>query len=379
MKTLKRFSVLLLAFSMLLMTGCWNYRELDNLSMVSGFAIDKGTQGFKYHLTIEFLDLSKSPPAGKLLETEGDTIFDGVRNALAKSQKKLFFSDCKVVVVSQDIAKEGLAPVFDWISRDSEPRVTINPVISKGKTAAELLQQKPITDQLMAMEIGKTISQSTTALSEVPNVELYQANNMLASEGTSLILPAAKVAESQSGKNFELDGTAVFEKDKLIGYLNREETKYLLFIKNQAAGGLLVTSPDPEDAAITLEIFGSQTSVMPEIKGDEATMKIDVNVKTSLAEDQTAKDYVTPDGLKKVEKSVENTLQTKITGLIKKVQEQYGSDIFGFGDTINRYAPDYWKKNQSKWEENFPKLKCTVTAHVTIENSATANTNIKVG
>ena len=379
MKTVKRFSVILLVFSMLCLTGCWNYRELDNLSMVSGFAVDKGTEGHKYHLTFEFLDLTKNQTNGKLLETEGDTIFDGIRNAISKSQKKLFFSDCKVIIISQDIAREGLAPIFDWITRDAEPRISLNPVISKEKTAADLLQQKPITDQLITQEIWKTLVQNTITLSENPDVKLYQAIDMLGSEGSSLILPAAKVAKTQSETNFELDGSAVFKKDKLLGFLDRNDSKYVLFIKDQVGGGLLLTNPDSSDYKVSLEIAGNQTSVTPEFTDTGVTINIEIKMKAYLAEDQTSKEYSTTKDIKKVEKSAEKTLKDGVSGVIKKVQDLYGSDIFGFGETIYQNSPEKWNKIKPGWDTAFHTLKYTVTTHVAIQNTATANKKIKVG
>lgn len=379
MRKVKCLFILLLVFSMLIMNGCWNYRELDNLSMVAGFAVDKGTGGHKYHLTIEFLDLTKNPAGAKLLETEGDTIFDGIRNAISESQRKLFFSDCKVIIVSQDVAKEGMAPIFDWVTRDAEPRITINPVVSKAETAAELLRQKPITDQMVSMEIWRTLGQNAAALSEEPNVELFQANNMLASEGTSLILPAAKIEKNQEDTNLELDGSAVFQKGKFVGFLDRYETKSLLFVKNQIKGGLILTSPDSNDSKVALEISECKTKVTPEIKGDAAAMKIEIKVKAALGENNTSKDYVTPEGIKKVEKSAGKTLENDISGLIKKVQSQYDCDVFGFGSIINQNAPEFWNRKKSDWEKDFKTLKCTVSAQVTVLNTATANTDIKVG
>ncbi len=379
MKKIKCLSIVLLLFCMLILNGCWNYRELDALSMVAGFAVDKGTAGHKYHITIEILDLTKNQTGSKLLETEGDTVFDGIRNVISESQKKLFFSDCKVIVISQDVAKEGVSQVFDWITRDAEPRITVTPVISKAKTAAELLRQKPVTDQLISMEISKTLAQNATTLSQEPNVKIYEANNILATEGVSLILPAAKVEKAQDGENMELDGCAIFRKDKFLGFLDRYETNSLLCIKNQMKGGLILTSPDSSESKVALEVFESKTKVTPEIKGDSVTMHIDVKVKAALGEDNTDKNYLTPDGIKKVEKSAGKTLETNLTNVIKKVQSDYDSDVFGFGTTLSQNAPDFWKKEKAKWDDTFRTLKCTVTADVSVTNSASLNTNIKVG
>src|SRR5512138_1425561 len=184
MKTVRRILILLLTVNMIFLSGCWNYRELDNMLMVAGMALDTGKEGFKYHATFELLDLSQGKTGSKLLETEGDSLFECARNAIGKTKKKLFFSHCKLVVISNQLASEGVAPLFDFLMRDSEPRINLDIIVSKENTAGDILQQKPVTDQLVSIEISDQLKQNTASLGEAPNVKLYQANNMLADSGT---------------------------------------------------------------------------------------------------------------------------------------------------------------------------------------------------
>lgn len=379
MKPAKRIIILVLITQMLCLTGCWNYREVDSMSMVAGFAIDKGKEGYRYHATFEFLNLANGVMGSKLLETEGDTVFDCVRNAIGKSQKKLFFSDCKVVILSNEIASEGIAPLLDWLIRDTEPRINLNLFISKEKTAGEILQQKPITDQLASLEIWRTLTQNTASLGEAPDVQLYQAVNILSGEETSLTLPTVKLSTSNKEKVTELDGTAVFKKDRLIGYLTRDESKYFLFVTNQISGGLLVTSPENDGQNISLEIQKNQTKITPDISGGNPTFKIDTQLTANLGEDQTSKNYVDENGLEKAQSSTEKSLNERMLNIIQKVQSQFGCDIFGFGSKIHQQSPEFWNKNKSNWSETFRNLKCTVNSKVTILNTATAKDKVKVG
>lgn len=124
-KFLAAFLILCLVF---LLTGCWNYHEIETLQVVAGIAVDPGQHGYKYHLTFECVKLSsagqpgKSGPQPVLLEADGNSIFDAVRNTLSESDKKLYFSQCKIVIISREIAKSGLKGLTDWFLRDAEPR-----------------------------------------------------------------------------------------------------------------------------------------------------------------------------------------------------------------------------------------------------------------
>ncbi|MBW7571403.1 Ger(x)C family spore germination protein [Caproiciproducens faecalis] len=379
MKTGKRLCVLLLIVSMFFLNGCWNYREIETLAMVSGFAIDKGTDGHKYHLTFEFLDLTSENMGSKLLETDGDTVFDAVRNAISKSQKKLMFSDCKIILISKELASEGIAPLLDFVTRDTEPRITLHPMISEEKTAGEILQQKPLTDHLICLELNQILDQNTANLAEAPKIRLYQANNLLEGQGSSLFLPSIKIAKQKAASTLELAGTAVFKQDKLVGFLDRNQSKDLLFIKNQIKGGLLLVSPDASGQKITLEIKESKTEIKPVFVNQLVTIQINIKTACALAEDETSKSYDTLEGLKKVEERANKMLESDITGTIQTVQTKYDSDIFGFGSLVYQSDPQYWEKEKPKWGELFPTLKVSVTADVKILNTAVAKSTIKAG
>lgn len=373
MKAWKLLCILLLILCLPLLGGCWNYREFDSLSIVSAVAIDPGTQGHKYHITFEFLDESGQTPKSKTLETEGDTIFDAARNATAASQKKLYFSSCRTIIISQDLARHGIAPLFDFLLRDSEPRITLFPLISKEKTAGEILHQESVSAQLIGLELAKVLESNAKNLAEAHTTQLFEAYGMLAEKGMSLTLPYIKLQGSESGKIPTLDGTAVFKDDILIGFLSPQETKCFLYVRNQVKGGLLLTTVGGgAEKNIALEILGSNTTISPEMTGNAVGMKIDIKTKCDFGENQSTKALSDQDGILQVEKASEKTLQDEISAVITRVQRDYKSDIFGFGKELHESMPDYWKKIKGDWNNEFPSMKFTVNPTVNIQGTATA-------
>lgn len=375
MKKIKVICFSILVFSMLFLTGCWNYREVDTLGIVAGLAIDKGEQGSKYHVTFEVLDLSggsKSPAKPKLLETEGDTVFDAVRNAIKISDKKLFFSDCKLVILSSDLAADGIQPVLDWFARDTEPRLTLNLIISKEKTAAEILSLQNSGDDIASFKIADMIDHNMSFLGQSPKVELYQAYNKLEGKGVSLVLPSVKVDTEKSGKFLNLAGTSVFKKDKLLGFLDNGDSKFFLFATGKVKGGLFLTKVDSSDTNVSLEISGSETKITPVLSNGKLSMKIDITLKAAMGEDNTGGGKLPENAIEVIQKSAEKQLVEGVSGIIKRVQKEYDSDIFGFGTLVYQTDPNFWKEIEPEWDKIFASLKCDVTAKVEIENTATA-------
>jgi len=383
MKKVKVVCLVTLIFSMVFLTGCWNYREIDTMNIVSGLAIDKGEQGLKYHLTFEVLDLSSTPAQGatktKQLESEGDTVFDAVRNIVKSSQKKLFFSDCKAIVISSDLAKEGLSPILDWFNRDAEPRITLDLIISKDKTAADILKSETSQDEIASYKISNMLDHDISFLGKDPEIELYQAYNLLGGKGVSLILPSIKTSILKSGNTLDLAGTAMFKKDKLIGFLDNDESKFLLFVKDKISGGILLANIDSSENNISLEIVNSQTKVTPVISNDKVTIKIDIKTKVAMGEDNTGGDKLTETAIQDIQKNAEKQLIAGVKGIIEKVEKEYDSDIFGFGTAVYQSNPAFWMKVEPQWNQIFSSLKCELSAKVEIENTAIAKIKEKGG
>jgi spore germination protein KC len=202
---------------------------------------------------------------------------------------------------------------------------------------------------------------------------------MLYGNGVSLSLPAIAVSSSQSGDTPELDGTAVFKKDKLIGYLSGDETKNFLFVENKIKGGLLLVSKETKDKNIALEILDSHTEVTPQITGGKLSMHISIQTKTALGDVESPRDYETEEGIKALETAAGRELAAGIGALISKVQRQYDSDIFGFGKAVYQDDPQRWSEIKSKWDEMFQTLPVTVSVQIKIQNTATAKSSVKAG
>ena len=367
----KLFAILLALLPMFLFSGCWDYHEVENYNIVAGIAIDRGQNGYKYHLTFECLKLQGDQKAGGvkplIIETDGDTVFAAVRSALQESDRKLYFTNCKIVVISGDLAKEGIVPILDWLERDAEPRITLQLLISKEKTAGEILKQPPQTDQLTSLQINKALSESTTYLASINQIRLFEVNNVLNSQGTSLTLPGIEVKKEGDVSVPQLSGRAVFSGDRLVGWLDKDESRYMMFVTGDVHGGLFLTGLNPSDDNISLEIMSSKTDVGPAISGDGVTMNIRVSMTAAYAEQNTRQDLLS---LQRFETSAGQTLKKGIEDVITLVQQKYSTDIFGFGTKIYQSDPHAWNRLHSDWNRRFKDVKCNVTVQVAIRNTA---------
>jgi spore germination protein KC len=178
MKKWLAFSLMLVVCCML--TGCWNYREIDSLSIVAGVAIERDPESGGYILFIEIIEPGGKEQAAKskIVASRGKSMFDAARNTIDASGKRLFWNHAQLVIVSEEIAKQGILDVLDWFYRDAEPRLTLRMVVANGASAKDIITSDGLTNEIRSLEINNKLK-NANSVETYPQIELYQLLGML--------------------------------------------------------------------------------------------------------------------------------------------------------------------------------------------------------
>jgi spore germination protein KC len=358
-----------------LLCGCWNYRGLNEIDIVSGMAIDMDPASGEFKVVYETVDLSNvknGGPKPKLVESTGATIFDAARNAKRRLAKKLYFGNDQIVIISEELAKSGhLMHIIDWFLRDAELRETVHVIVSQEKTAAEMLSLKGINNPIVSYEIEKMIMDDNSVTSSTNSTLLYQVFDTLHTEGLSLTLPALHTVMNDKVLTTETNGVAVFKGESMLGYLTPEESKYLLFIINEVKGGVLtMPSKEGEPDNISLEISQNSTKQSFTVENGKLIFSINTETRVYLDEIGIETDALDKETITSLEAAAGAKLKNEMQSVIRKVQTEYRSDVFGFGNTIRKKNNKLWKSISGYWDELFSTLQVNVNAKVTIANTA---------
>lgn len=383
---MKNIRIILLTFIILInstfATGCWNYREVEKMSIVAGLAIDKGIND-KFEMTVEIVEISggkDSKTTSKTITVEGKTLFDAARNLIALSGKKLYWAHTKVIILSKQVASEGVTKVLDWYNRDAETREDVHILISERSSAKEIFDVQPTSGNVKSFELDEMIK-NQVSLSKAPIVNVLKFDIESNTKGISVIIPAVNLVKIDGKMAARIMGTAIIKNDKLVGFLNSEETKDLIFIRNEVKGGILNEEIKEKDepTAVSLEIFKNKTKVTPVTEGKNIKMELNVDTTVAIDEIDGVWDFLDDNQRMKLEQNAENTLKSRIEALIQRVQSDYDADIFGFGSKLQEDKAHTWKIVGSDWNEIFKDLKVNVSTKVNIKNSAQLSKPIKDG
>jgi len=377
----KRVKILLIFFLSLTLTGCWNYSEINDSVIVAGAAIDKAEDN-QIRLTVELVEIDEYSLEQNfkslIVEATGNGFMDTSRALIRTVAKKLYWGHATSIIISKEIAQEGISEILNWIIRDQEPSPAIEIYVSTEDTAAEILNTEGLSSSIKSFEI-KITSDQIKDLLRFPILKSYQIVNGISKPYTHIALPTIKTTSIKEVKTPFLSGAAVFEHDKMKGVLSENDVRAYLFIKDEVTRGL-ITINDPSNGIDngTFEILRTNTIVKPNYSGESLSFDVNIHSYVTIVELLTNSTFASVEGRNNLENIVAENMKNEIEGVINKVQKEYGLDIFGFGDIIYQRNPKLWKEISNDWSSIFKDLKVNVNVNIEIKNSGHLIKDIEV-
>ncbi|QZY54578.1 Ger(x)C family spore germination protein [Crassaminicella profunda] len=380
----KKIFLLMICISICVLSGCWNYKEIDDTRLVAGMALDYDEKKNEYITTIEIINPASKKEtimSGELYKSRGKLPFDGVRDIIMKTGRKLYWAHAKTIIISQNIAEKKIISILDYIYRDAEFREDMRLMVSKEKTAKEILEmyEEKKVYPIRAFHLDDVV-ESEKSTGKYHCGQVWKFIKDLYAEGVSSTLPAIRNISVGGKIHPYIGGLAVFKGEKMVGWLDELETQGFLWVTDHIEGGVVVVESkmNEKSTLVTLEILKNKTKIKPIYKEDEIVMKIDIETDVMIGEIGGVQDFIGKEGRIILKKDTEKQIKTQVENVIKKVQKDYDSDIFKFSKSIKKEMPDMWKKIKPDWDKVFKDLKTDINVVVNIKGSALKSKPIKV-
>jgi spore germination protein KC len=166
MKSIKLLLCMMLAVSTLLLSGCWNRRELNRLAIAVGLGLDK--VGDRYMLSVQAVNSSSvAPKQGggggspvSLYQAEAKSVYEAVRKLTTLTPRRIYPSHLRVLVIGEELAREGIAKSIDLLARDWEIRSDFFMVIARGDRAENVLKVLTPNEQIPANKLFSSLTTS---------------------------------------------------------------------------------------------------------------------------------------------------------------------------------------------------------------------------
>lgn len=162
----------------------------------------------------------------------------------------------------------------------------------------------------------------------------------------------------------ELAGAAAFRSDRMVGFLDIEETRLYNMFRNKFDRGIY-SMPDPvipDNNVLAMMITKSRN---PKIKvtmtPEGPLIKVIIYLNGEVLGDTSLVDYARPDNKAVMEEAFTGFMETRARALISRCQNEFGSDILGFGLYARRLVLTDQAWRDFDWDVKFLRAKVDVT------------------
>ncbi|HEX9061142.1 MAG TPA: Ger(x)C family spore germination protein [Clostridia bacterium] len=392
--------LLLIIFNLIVSSGCWDIREINELGLVTAVGIDKAEGENRYSVTVQIANpstenTSDSKASAKstiwIGTEEGASIFDATRKLVRVSSRRIMWAHNNVVIIGESLAKEGIIPVIDYFTHNPELRMKASVVIAKGDArdyiTAKAGMQQPSGVSFVSIESFRSISGESvrSQMLEVSAALRNEYGNPLISEVYKE--KAAMQPDSQSGSDkkysetIDLKGCAIFKKDKMLGSLSPQDTRGIAWILNQTENTVVtVFDPDHENKSVAVETKGIKSKMKSDIIDGIPRISIQISGYGNVVEEDASS---SKKDVSEVKKNIEVLINKKIGEEIKNsleiVQKKYMVDCVGFAAIVHAQNKSEWNSGlKDRWEDVFPKVPVTVSVDIDIRTSTLNQEPMKV-
>jgi spore germination protein KC len=381
--------ILLITFSVFI-SGCWDSHELNKLAIVSGVGFDIDPATGEHIVTNQLIipsevkstsNASSSEeqtgglaPAVQLDHLTGDTWLEPLGTSSTQEDRILFFPHDQVDIMGMEVARQGVYPLIEMILRFPPSRPNRLMLVAQDK-ASDILAAQDGMEVIPALGIKSEVELSAE-FSKYPAITILEFANQLMSPTSAPILPIVSVFEETGpgGKNFNrvrITGTAVFKRDKMVGELNEQESRGLLWVIDKIKQGFeVVDAPDGSGKA-SLAITQSKSKIIPELTDGKVTINVVIDEQSDLTE-YYGRQNLDSILLQQIEEAQAAAIQKEVRAALNQ-SFALNADMFGFGEAVHKSYKKDWPALAARWDEIYPDLDVTIEVKTHVNNTEDIN------
>lgn len=390
--------LVIILVSGLLLTGCWNQRELDDLALALAIGVDKEEDHYLFTAQVVNPSMVAGQEGGiartpiMTYSAEGDSLFEAWRKLTKSAPRKMYFAHVRIVVLGEAMAKEGIIDLVDPVLRDHEFRTDYYLMVAKDEKAENVLSHLTSLEEIPAIKIDRMVTAATEHLGVATHYTLDKIVNDLKGLGKEPVIPSIRLIgnkkEGQKLSNLEstrlnsriiLDELAVIKDGKVIGYLGDDDSRGYNFSQGNIKSSVEKLSCTKEaEKPLVVEIIRSKSKIKAKIKNGRPEATIQITAEGNIVDVECEAMPQEEKELKAYEKQLNEQIKLGVEKVVTLTQKELKTDILGIGEAVHRNDPKYWKKHEQQWVELYPDTKIKVVVDAKIRNIGSISQPLKV-
>ena len=246
---MKRIKFLILLLPLL--SGCYNYRELNELGITTAVSIDYKDNNF--YVIAEVINPIKQQDASSSnnspfvnYNSSSSSLQDAFRKVVLESPRQLYAAQLEIIVLSEEVVNNHLEEVLEYFARDPESRTEIKIIVAKTEDSTKAITLQTLLTSLSSSNIINSLDLQSKVLGMSYPVTLNELLNMYIDPYLEVVLPSMtlygnyeigdekeNITTSSPKAIVKIDGSTITKDNKILGYLDLEESKILNLINGK--------------------------------------------------------------------------------------------------------------------------------------------------
>lgn len=330
--------IIILICSLFLLCSCYDYRELNDTSIVSGIGIDYKNN--KYIVNLEITKSSKDSSSTQvetnIIKGEDENLSVAISNAVNNSNKDIYMEHVELLILGKELCNQGIGKVVDYIIRDIDINNNYSIVIADDP--GKLLNEKIKNDSVSNLIV--------TTLEYYYGKTSFDDIDIIASLIINKYKDVAFPYVNLENENIIFNEIYFFNNDKTVGTINNKMYNFLV---------LDSVDINFNNNGDTINIFKKDISF--EVKKN----LVEINIKGYglVKEINKNMNLQDPNSYKKIEKNINKIIKKETTDFLNKTLKKE-SDLLGLEN-------QYYKR----YKKDMKDLKFKVNVDIVINRNGT--------
>ncbi|MBH0171472.1 Ger(x)C family spore germination protein [Fictibacillus sp. 18YEL24] len=360
------YQIMIILTSTLILSGCFGYKEMNNLAFVIGIGIDKKDEA-TYRVTFQVVHPNEipspsNPAGGQSLPIinyvgEGHTISEAARNTSKQISRQSYYGHIGLLIISEEAAKDNLLKVLDVFERDAKARLGTPILIAHKSSANHVLGALSPLQKMPSIADLEKLENTTELLGENMKISVNEVIQTISNPGSDVFISGIHVPKKDYDvKDFEkpqplvpnISGVALFRGDKMVHWVEARKTRALTLAKNKLQlTNLSIKCINDKKNYISIALFDMKTKQDVTMKNGIPHITFSIKGKGDLDEvmcdTKLTKDYINQTKRMASEILEKEFIDMFNTATKKKV------DVFSSGYELYKDNPNEWKRYKKDW------------------------------
>lgn len=333
--------IIILLFFIFLSCSCCDYKELNNLAIVSGIAIYFDNENNNFKVTFEVLnddeesDNSKNDNRAYYVSGSGKTVTEAFNSTNLEISKILYLRHVKIMIMSEEIATKKSNQIIDYFIRNPNINNMFYMLVAKENDAKTILKSTSTENKVVSESLYNMIENTSSEnLSLKINLEDFVDLNVNPMQ--DLYLPTV----TKKNDKLKLEGIAIFNnKNELKDILSYSESQAINILLNKNRNAFYkykCSSENGEDKYVIINIYKQKLK----FNITNSNANININLMARIEENQCNYDLKNKNNYYK--------LQNKFNKIIKKDLDKTIETLINNDSDVLGINFKYYKNNNKK-------------------------------